>query len=259
LKLEGVLLELSPKVIDKSGQEAGIRTETGPIFGEYEHFEVSKEPQVCQFFNTQLGEDICREIEGYLFKLILSPSDGAAFSEIPSLDYCAPSSEKGITILLGGDHGDRYFRFHAKIHLTSPMERIKCRDLFYECPIVQIACCECTKDKYIILKETVKPRLDVSINLPCTLQRRSYGIMRKAAPRKPTTGVKKIKGLSVIEDRAYAQATYTAMYLFTLDCVKRSKSTYHDRWPMNDQVREWWKARMACAWNKYSAKVQREV
>jgi hypothetical protein len=54
LKLEGVFLELSPKVIDKIDQEVGIRTETGPIFGEYEHFEVSKEPQVCQFFNTRL-------------------------------------------------------------------------------------------------------------------------------------------------------------------------------------------------------------
>jgi hypothetical protein len=94
LKLEGVLLELSPKVIDKVGQEVGIRSKTGPIFGEYEHFEVSKEPQVYQFFNTRLDEDICREIEGHLFKLILSLSDGAAVSEIPSLDYCAPSNER---------------------------------------------------------------------------------------------------------------------------------------------------------------------
>jgi hypothetical protein len=163
LKLEGVLLELSPKVIDKIDQEVGIRTETGPIFGEYGHFEVSKEPRVCQFFNTRLDKDICREIEGHLFKLILSPSDGAAVSEIPSPDYCAPSNEKGITILLDGDHGDRYFRFHAKIHLTSPMERKKRRDLSYECPIIQIACCECAKDKYIVLKETVMPRLESDI------------------------------------------------------------------------------------------------
>jgi hypothetical protein len=42
--------------------------------------------------------------------------------------------------------------------------------------------------------------------------------------------VKKIKGLSVIEDRAYAQDTYTAIYLFTLDfnVNKRTKATYHD-------------------------------
>jgi hypothetical protein len=38
-------LELSPKVIDKIDQEIGIRTETDPIFGKYEHFEVSKEPR----------------------------------------------------------------------------------------------------------------------------------------------------------------------------------------------------------------------
>jgi hypothetical protein len=67
---------------------------------------------------------------------------------------------------------------------------------------------------------------DVSINLPRNLQRRSYSIVTKAAP-KPTTGVKKTKGLSVsIEDRTYAQATYTATYLFTLDYVKCTKATF---------------------------------
>ena len=79
---------------------------------------------------------------------------------------------------------------------------------------------------------------DVSINLSRNLQHRSYGIVTKATP-KPTKGVKKTKGLSVIEDRAYAQATYTATCLFTLDYVKCTKATYHDRWPSNHQVKEW--------------------
>jgi hypothetical protein len=43
------------------------------------------------------------------------------------------------------------------------MERKKRRDLSYEYPIVQIACCECAKDKYIILKETAMPRLESNI------------------------------------------------------------------------------------------------
>ncbi len=43
------------------------------------------------------------------------------------------------------------------------MERKKRRDLSYECPIVQIACCKCAKDKYIVLKETVMPRLESDI------------------------------------------------------------------------------------------------
>jgi hypothetical protein len=79
----------------------------------------------------------------------------------------------------------------------------------------------------------------------------------KATP-KPTTGVNKIKGLSVIEGRAYAQATYTATYLFTLDYVKHTKATYHDRWPSNNQVKEW-KARAARAWKYSTNKAQREV
>jgi hypothetical protein len=113
----------------------------------YKHFEVGKDPQVCQFFNMLLDKDICPELEGHLFKLILSPSDGAAVSEILSNDYCAPGNEKGIMILLGGNHGDQYFRFHGKIHLTSLMERKKRHNISYECPMVQIACYKCPKDK----------------------------------------------------------------------------------------------------------------
>jgi hypothetical protein len=48
-----------------------------------------------------------------------------------------------------------------------------------------------------------------------------------------------------------------ATYLFTLDYVKRTKATYHDRLPTKDQVGEW-KVRAARAW-KYSTMAQREV
>jgi hypothetical protein len=63
---------------------------------------------------------------------------------------------------------------------------------------------------------------EVSSNLLRTLQPWSYGIMTKAVP-KPITGLKKIKGLSVINDRAHALAMCTAMSLFTLDYLKGTK------------------------------------
>jgi hypothetical protein len=160
MKVERVILELNSKVLKKIDKEVGIGPETDPVFGTYEHFEDNREPQLCQFYNTRLDEDICLEIESHLFKILSSPTRGAAVSEIPSIDYCAPGNRKGVTILLGGDHDDRYFRFHAKIHLSSPMERKACNDLSYQCPIVQVACCDCAKDKYhVVLKETVMPRL----------------------------------------------------------------------------------------------------
>jgi hypothetical protein len=87
----------------------------------------------------------------------LSKQRGEEVSEIPSIDYCAPSNEKGITILLGCDHGQQHFRFHAKIHLSSPQEHRG--KLSYQCPMVQIACCDCAKDKDSVLKATVMPRL----------------------------------------------------------------------------------------------------
>ena len=89
----------------------------------------------------------------------MSKQRGEEASEIPSLDCCAPSNEKGITILLGGDHGQRHFRFHAKIHLSSPQERKDRGELSHQCPMVQIACCDCAKDKCSVLKATVMPRL----------------------------------------------------------------------------------------------------
>jgi hypothetical protein len=43
-----------------------------------------------------------------------------------------------------------------------------------------------------------------SLTFAALLQRQSYGTMMKAMPKLTTAGVKKIKGLSVIKDRAYA-------------------------------------------------------
>ena len=106
---KGVILELSSKEVDKINEEVGIRPETEPIFGTYEHFEDGREPQLCQFYNTRLDEDICLEIESHLFKLLSKQRRGEEVSEMPSIDYCAPSNEKEITILLGGDHGQRHF------------------------------------------------------------------------------------------------------------------------------------------------------
>jgi hypothetical protein len=75
------------------------------------------------------------------------------------MDCCAAGNQKGITILLGGDHSDRHFWFHAKIHLWSSMEQKARKDISCQCPIVQVAWCECAKDKRAVLKATVMPRL----------------------------------------------------------------------------------------------------
>jgi hypothetical protein len=58
MKVEGVILELNYKVLQKIDEEVGIGPETDPIFGTYEHFEDNREPQLCQFYNTRLDADI---------------------------------------------------------------------------------------------------------------------------------------------------------------------------------------------------------
>jgi hypothetical protein len=158
MRAEGVILELSSKEVNKINEEVGIRPETEPVFGTCENFEDGREPQLCQFHNTRLDEDICLEIESHLFKP-LSKQRGEEVADVPSIDHCAPSNKKGMTILLGGDHGQRHFRFHAKIHLTSPQEGKDRGELAHQCPMVQITCCDCAKDKHLVLKATVVPRM----------------------------------------------------------------------------------------------------
>jgi hypothetical protein len=161
MKAEGVILKLDSEVVKKIDPEVGIGTKMDPIFGACEHFlEDNREPQLCKFCDTRLDEDICLKIESHVFKMLsLRPTRGEEVSEIPSMDHCAPGNQEEVAILLGGDHGDRCFRFDAKIDLLSPMEQNKARrkDLLHQCPIVQVACCKCEKDNCAVLKARVMP------------------------------------------------------------------------------------------------------
>jgi hypothetical protein len=59
-------------------------------------------------------------------------------------------------VLFGGGHGDGEFRFHAKTHLSSPLERKKSGDLSFGCPLTLMCNLEYRKDTHgLLLANTV--------------------------------------------------------------------------------------------------------
>lgn len=77
---------------------------------------------------------------------------------MPSIDYVADGfSKPGVTILIGGDHGDHHCPISCKINLSSPEDRKQKKNLGYQCPVVQFASIQCSKDAYQLMDDTVMP------------------------------------------------------------------------------------------------------
>jgi hypothetical protein len=85
---------------------------------------------------------------------------GTELTEIPTLDYSSPGLPDGCTMLLGGDHGEHCFRFHAKMHFSSPHECKHRKDLSHRCPMIQIGHMDCAEDRHDLLEQTITPKLD---------------------------------------------------------------------------------------------------
>jgi hypothetical protein len=85
---------------------------------------------------------------------------GTELTDIPTLDCSSPGLPDGCTKLLGGDHGDHCFCFHAKMHFSSPQERKHRKDLSHRCPMIQTAHMDCAEDRFDLLEQTIMPKLD---------------------------------------------------------------------------------------------------
>jgi hypothetical protein len=80
---------------------------------------------------------------------------------LPSIDYDLPSNlSRGITCIVGGNHGDVAFCFHWSFQFTSPEHRKKRRDISYGCPIVQAGFVERKKDKIEVMDKTIMKHID---------------------------------------------------------------------------------------------------
>jgi hypothetical protein len=76
------------------------------------------------------------------------------------LDYVGDGFvNPGVTVLFGGDHGDKHCPISCKINLSPLSIQKDKKQLSYQCPIVVFASVECSKDVYNLMNSTVIPRI----------------------------------------------------------------------------------------------------
>jgi hypothetical protein len=107
-----------------------------------------------------LSKEIEAEVDLYLQHLffVAPPEPNNPLHEIPKLDYVADGfASPGVTVLFGGDHGDKHCPISCKINLASPTIRKQKQQLGYQCPMIVFGSVECTTDAYDLMKNTVMP------------------------------------------------------------------------------------------------------
>jgi hypothetical protein len=161
LKTHGLHLGNSAEINKQIADEAGIRESSKPVIDTfiYEHEDAETEP--CPYWNANIEEDICSEIEMHYLSCFLQHKNEDEESRpfVPQAMNYHPMGHtgEGINYLIGGDHGDGKFRMFMRFHFTSPATRKEKHDMSLGCPQIQISYIDCKKDRYELLKNTVMP------------------------------------------------------------------------------------------------------
>jgi hypothetical protein len=120
-----------------------------------------KDAETCRCWNSESAAETCVEMDIHASHSFHEAKEkGTELTEIPTLDYSSPGLPDGCTMLLGGDHGEHCFRFHAKMHFSSPHECKHRKDLSHRCPMIQIGHMDCAEDRHDLLEQTITPKLD---------------------------------------------------------------------------------------------------
>jgi hypothetical protein len=159
LKSRGLYLENSGKIKKQIADEAGIRESSKPVIDTFIFVHEDAETEPCPYWNANIEEDICSEIEMYYLSCFLEHKNEDDRAFVPQAMNYHPNglTGEGINYLIGGDHGDGKFRMFMRFHFTSPATRKEKRDMSLSCPQIQISYIDCKKDRYELLKNTVMP------------------------------------------------------------------------------------------------------
>jgi hypothetical protein len=112
------------------------------------------------YWNCNLANEIEAEVDLYIQHRFMDVDSKVP----PVLDYIGNGFEKaGITVLFGGDHGDKNCPISCKLNLADPQQRKTIGNLGYHCPLVQFANVECSKDVYDLMNTTVMPMIKAQI------------------------------------------------------------------------------------------------
>lgn len=171
LQVGQVRIQLSIKQQQQIDFQVGLHRTIQADFGTYMHEwartkgKEKKTPEQVLFWNANLSKEIEAEVDlhfQHLFsgdnKSHCNNNNKPEIKNIPSLDYVADGFEKpGITVLFGGDHGDKHCPISCKINLSSPTIRKQKQNLGYQCPVIQFASVACSTDAFDIMDNTVMP------------------------------------------------------------------------------------------------------
>ena len=136
----------------------GIDSGLGLMYGKCK-MHTKKGAEKVDYFTTDIMKDMTRlidlHIESNMLLQDIDPTNPLCNENFPIMDYKSPGNDKGVTVLLGGDHGMGAFRMHMKLNLSSPYARKKDGNLSYQCPMIQIGYIGCSKDNYDLLDKTI--------------------------------------------------------------------------------------------------------
>ncbi|CAB9527704.1 unknown protein [Seminavis robusta] len=157
----------STKEMSRIDTEVGLKRTMDVMFGScvYEWSKTKgkekKAPEEIHYWNASLFEEIEAEVDIHLKHRFLQESGKDKINNnIPLLDYKADGFDKpGVTILFGGDHSDKNCPISAKLNFASPVTRKTKKMLGNECPVIQFASVQCSKDAYYLMETTVMPTI----------------------------------------------------------------------------------------------------
>jgi hypothetical protein len=160
-----VNLQLSVKEQERIDLAVGLYRTKEATFGSYLHEWASskgkekKPPEAIHYWNASLANEIEVEVDLYLQHLFLQNKDDSSYT-MPCIDYDTNGfATKGITVLFGGDHGDKHCPISCKLNLSKPEERKTRKELSYQCPVVCFASVQCSKDAFDLMNQTVMPTI----------------------------------------------------------------------------------------------------
>lgn len=168
-----VNLQLLSKDRQRIDVDVGLSRTKDAIFGSYLHEwsltkgKETKPPEQVYFWNSILSKEIEAEVDLYIRHLFFEQKkDGNnGGDDIPSLDYLgAGSPQAGVTVLFGGDHGDKNFPISCKLNLSPPILRKEKKNLGYHCPLITFANVQCSNDSFELMESTVMPIVKKQLN-----------------------------------------------------------------------------------------------
>lgn len=155
-KVGAVNLKLSAKELDKIDVNVGLHRTKAAVFGSYMHEwsrtkgKEKKAPEMVHYWNSSLSSEIEAEVDLYLQHRFVENNNINNSNSIPTIDYIAGGFAKpGVTVLFGGDHGDKHCPISCKINLSPPSVRKQKQQLGYQCPLIQFASVQCSMQEQV--------------------------------------------------------------------------------------------------------------